>query len=94
MSSVRELAQSLASPRLTRTALADGSGVLLDVDGLTVYSLNETGMMIVEAICDGIVDEDALVARLVERFDVDAENAGNDLASFVAGLSETFAKHR
>jgi len=49
MARLTEIVSSCAPTGLTRTALSDGSGVVLDVQGLAVYSLNETGMFLVEA---------------------------------------------
>ncbi len=40
MTDLDRLAASLRSDRLTRTALADGTGVILDVDGMHVLTLN------------------------------------------------------
>ena len=91
MPSLRELADLLRSDRITRTALADGSGVVLDVKGLAVYSFNETGMFLVEAVCEGATDSDALVARLMAAFEVDEATARTDVDAFIAEFSGLLA---
>ncbi len=88
MAGIAEIAEFLRSDRVTRTNLADRSGVVLDVHGLAVYSLNETGMFLVNALCEGVADEGALAAKLVEAFVVDDATARADVAEFVAELSK------
>ncbi len=92
MKTVSEVAEFLRSERVTRTPLSDGTGVLLDVQGLAVYSLNETGMFLVEALCAGAEDVDTLAARLVERFEVDDATARADIEKFLGDLSKFLAK--
>ena len=87
MAGLAELADLLRSDRITRTALADGSGVVLDVQGLAVYSFNETGLFLVEAVCEGAADSDDLVARLMDAFEVDEATARADVDAFIAELS-------
>jgi hypothetical protein len=86
-----EIRAFLLSDRVTRTGLEDGSGVVLDIQGLAVYSLNETGMFLVEALCEGATDADALAARLVADFEVDEATARADVAEFIAELSGLMA---
>ncbi|HVN76623.1 MAG TPA: PqqD family protein [Thermoanaerobaculaceae bacterium] len=88
MTDLAEIAEFLRSERVTRTALSDGSGVVLDVKGLAVYSLNETGMFLVNALCEGAADADALVARLVVEFEVDEATARADVATFTEQLAK------
>jgi hypothetical protein len=88
MARLTEIVEFLRSDRVTRTALSDGSGVVLDVQGLDVYSLNETGMFLVEALCEGAPDADALAARLVDAFEVDETTARADVAEFIEELSK------
>jgi hypothetical protein len=83
---IEQLAEFIRSDRITRTTLADQTGVLLDVEGLHVFSLNETGMFLVEAMCDGAADEGELVRRLVAEFEVDEATAKDDVATFLADL--------
>ena len=88
MARLTEVRDFLLSDRVTRTALADGSGVVLDVEGLAVYSLNKTGMFLVEAVCEGATDTGALVKRLVAEFEVDEATARTDVAEFIEELSK------
>jgi hypothetical protein len=88
MAQLTEIADLLRSDCITRTALADGSGVILDIKGLAVYSFNETGMFLVEALCEGAMDEGALVARLMAAFEVDEATARADVDAFIAELSK------
>ena len=77
----------LQSDRLTRTALADGSGVILDVDGMSVLSLNGTGQFIVAALAEGMDDRRDLVRRIVAEFEVDEDTAAADLDEFLNELT-------
>jgi len=67
--------------------MVDNSGVILDVDSLQVLSLNETGLVLVEALRDGVDDRRGLVRRLVEEYEIDEATAMADVDSFVAGLT-------
>ena len=91
MSDLKGIAAILRSDRITHTELADHTGVLLDVDGLNILSLNGAGMFIVKAIYDGVHDIDLLVSEVVEEFDVDAEAARGDIEAFVSKLSRILA---
>ena len=81
-----DLSTLLASDRLTQTRLADESGVILDVESLQAYSLNATGMALVEAIRAGATTREQLVDGLVEQFDVDPATACDDVDRFVDQL--------
>ena len=87
MSDIETLARMLATDELTTTKLVDGTGVILDVDSLKVFTLNETGMFLVEAMGQGAADRDRLVSRLVAEFEVDDETAAADVDAFVEELS-------
>ena len=87
MSEIEELARMLAADELTTTKLVDGTGVILDVDSLKVFTLNETGMALVEAMGDGVASREGLVARLVGGFEVDDETAGADVDDFIGELA-------
>ena len=86
MSDIEKLAAMLSDDELTSTKLVDGTGVILDVDSLQVFTLNQTGMFVVEAIADGVVDRDGLVERMVAAFEVDEGTAGVDVDAFVEDL--------
>lgn len=79
---------ALNSGRLTVNALDDGSGVLLDLDGEQLLTLNNSAMHLVRAVESGAGDVDALAAALTERFEVDAERARDDAAGFIERLAD------
>jgi hypothetical protein len=91
---IEELARMLATDELTTTKLVDGTGVILDVDTLQVFTLNETGMFLVEALGEGVTDRDGLVERLVETFEVEDDVAGGDVDVFVADLAKFLLETR
>ena len=94
MEHIEELARMLATDELTTTKLVDGTGVILDVDTLQVFTLNETGMFLVEALGEGVADREGLVARLVESFEVEDDVAGADVDAFVADLGKFLVEKR
>lgn len=94
MTDLARLAAFITSDRITRTSLADGTGVLLDVEGLHVYSLNETGNFLVERLCEGVTAEDELALAVVREFEVGEETALADTRAFLADLEAFFAKEK
>lgn len=86
MTDLAALAAALASERFTHASLADGTGVILDIDGMLVLTLNETGEFLAAALLAGVADEAELVARLVSEFEVEGAQAQEDVASFIAEL--------
>jgi len=82
-----KLAAMLADDELTTTKLVDGTGVILDVDTLQVFTLNETGMFLVEAMGEGVDERDELVARLVATFEVEDDVAADDVDAFIGELA-------
>lgn len=94
MNHVEELARMLATDELTTTKLVDGTGVILDVDSLQVFTLNETGMFLVEALGEGVADRDGLVARMVEDFEVEDDAAGEDVDAFIGDLARFLLEKR
>ena len=88
MGDIDELARMLATDELTTTRLVDGTGVILDVDSLKVFTLNETGMFLVEEMGEGVADRAGLVERLVAEFEVDETTAAADVEAFVGELAE------
>jgi hypothetical protein len=81
-----DLSELFASDRLTQARLADDTGVILDLETLQAFSLNATGMFLVDAIGRGATTREHLVDRLVEAFDVDAGTAAADVERFVQQL--------
>ena len=94
MSTLDALAGLLASGELTQKTLADGTGVILDVESLQVFTLNETGMFLVEALTEGAASVDELADRLTDEFDVDRATARADVEVFVGGLEGCFGRDR
>ena len=95
MSKLEELSRLLASDdEFTQQKLADETGVILDVDSLRVFSLNETGMFLVECMKTGTVTEDGLVERLIAQFEVEEEPARQDVSGFVSELTEHLIEKR
>ena len=86
MTDIEKLAAMLSDDELTTTKLVDGTGVILDVDSLQVFTLNQTGMVLVEAMGQGVADHDGLVSKLVAEFEVDHETAAADLDVFIEDL--------
>ena len=91
MTDIPALAAALATDRYTHTALADGTGVVLDIEGMHILTLNETGEFLVAAMLAGAVDEPDLVARLVAGFEVEEPQAREDVSSFLVELSQYLA---
>jgi hypothetical protein len=94
MRRVVELARLLSSEALNQSRLADHSGVILDPDSLEVFSVNETGMCLVEGLRAGIEDHHGLVRRVVEEFDVDEDRARADVDRFVDELARYLVDRR
>jgi len=88
------LSRLLSSEAISQTRLADHSGVILDIDSLQVFSVNDTGMCLVEALRDGIDDHQGLVRRVVEEFEVDLGTAAADVDAFVEELAHYLVDRR
>ena len=91
MTDLPALAAALATDLYTHTALADGTGVILDIDGMHVLTLNQTGEFLIAAVLAGAADEPELVARLVAEFEVEAAQAREDVTAFLAEVSQYLA---
>jgi hypothetical protein len=91
---IEQLVAMLAEDELTTTTLVDGTGVILDVDSMQVFTLNQTGMHLVDAMGEGVADRDGLVARLIESFEVDEATAASDVDAFVAELADFLLSSR
>ncbi len=76
----------MASGQFTEKKLADGSGVLLDIDGLRVIRLNRTGMFLLEKIQEGASATTDLVNSLTVSFEVEPEEAQRDVTSLLEDL--------
>ena len=89
-----DLSRLLSSEAVSQTRLADHSGVILDIDSLQVFSVNDTGMCLVEALGDCVDDHEGLVQRIVEQFEVDREKAASDVDAFVDELARYLVDRR
>ena len=89
-----DLSGLLSSEAVSQTRLADHSGVILDFDSLQVYSVNDTGKCLVEALRDGVEDHEGLVRRLVEELEVEPEEAASDVDLFVEELARSLVDRR
>lgn len=85
------LAATLTSERYTHTALADGTGVILDIEGMHVLTLNQTGEFLIAAVLASAADDAELVSRMVAEFEVEAPQAQADVVAFIAELSAYLA---
>lgn len=79
MTALDDLAPLLGSDRFRRQTLADGSGIVLDMEAMRVLSLNRTGMHVLDAVARGETRVEALERHLTEAFEVDAETAARDI---------------
>ena len=91
MNDLRVLAATLASERYTHTSLADGTGVILDIEGMHVLTLNQTGEFLIAAVLAGAADDAELVSCLVAEFEVEAPQAQADVAAFLAEMGAHLA---
>ena len=89
---ISRIAQDLRDRRFVITRLQDDSGVLLNTEDLLVFSLNETGLFLLEAIEEGraTVEED-LVGLLTAEFEVTEGQARQNVHEFVKDLSDAIA---
>jgi hypothetical protein len=71
------------------TPLADGTGVLLNLDTLFYYSLNRTGAAVWEQIEQRKkVSLEDVVRTICDRFEVDGEAARSRVGEFLTKLQE------
>jgi hypothetical protein len=63
----------------------DGQAVIVSPEDSTLHTLNEVGTVVWEA-ADGRTPLSAIVARVHERYDVDAPAAERDVQAFVEQL--------
>ncbi|HPH03211.1 MAG TPA: HPr-rel-A system PqqD family peptide chaperone [Spirochaetota bacterium] len=72
--------------RLRNLAISD-TGFVFDPSTGNTFLLNETGIFILRKLVQGC-ERDAVVEALVEEYDVDAEQAGRDLADILIQMQE------
>lgn len=83
-----QVGRRLTESSMTFTRLADGSGVLLDIEGRNVFSFNPTAMDALEQLVQGEHSLERLTEAIVERYDVSAASARADLDGFFQRLIE------
>ena len=86
MTDLKEIASALRSDRLSYSSLTDGSGVILDMGGLQILTLNSTGSFLVQSLLAGNVDEAGLLESLMAEFEIDEIRAGADVQEFLERL--------
>ena len=76
------------SAQVLLTELPDGTGVVVHLDKRCYYPLSRSGVLLWR-LFDGeqAVDDDVLVAALVERYRIDVATARRDVQAFVARLA-------
>jgi len=67
--------------KLKDLAVSD-SGFVFDPYTAATYTVNPTGLVILEALKDGL-ERDDLIARIGDRFDVGAEDLHRDVDEFL-----------
>ena len=86
---IERIANRLRSKKHVITRLQDESGVLLNSEDLLVFTLNETGLFLLEAIEEGkAVSEADLAELLTQKFEVSEGQARQDIREFVEDLKE------
>lgn len=83
---IDDLKLALTSEHLTFTEMADGTAVLLDLDGHQVLSLNTTGSQIVRDLYAGATSYQELTNGLMAAFDIDETTAQLDTDDFLFQL--------
>lgn len=80
-----ELASQLDAGTLQQSELADGSGVIIDIAGRKVLSLNATGMLLMQELVKH-QSEESLHHILTEQFSLSEEQAKADTQQFLKDL--------
>lgn len=89
---ISSIAQRLRNTKYEVTRLQDESGVLLNSKDLLVFTLNETGLFLLEAIEEGkAVSETDLVALLTSEFEVTEDQAQQDVREFIEDLGNAIS---
>ena len=88
LESMLRLSTTLQSERLARTDLAEEGGVLLDLAGQQILSLNRVGLYLVDLICQDTVSCEALAQRMAQDFALDLTTARTDVDAFVGRLAQ------
>ena len=73
------------NPQVLLAELSDGTAVLLHLESLFYFSLNETGVAVWKALSAGR-DEDEIAGELAREFEVAADDARRDVEKLLAEL--------
>jgi len=92
MDPVTTLRRSLSDKGVELTRLADGSGVLLDLSGHQVLTLNETAAFISGLLLDSETDLEGISAKLADAYEVDLKTAKEDVTELLRILTERLAQ--
>ncbi|MFZ1640714.1 MAG: PqqD family protein [Candidatus Contendobacter sp.] len=85
----------LKSDRLAYTDMGEDGGVLLDIAGHQVFTLNEVGMYLVNLMRQDDVDAaERLTQRVVVEFQVDEATARADVDEFLSELARFLGASR
>jgi hypothetical protein len=85
---MNKLHELLNSERLTETALAEGGGVLLDLEGQQILSLNGVGLEIVQMLRREAISQTDLASHIAKIYGIDEDTAAGDVALFIERLSQ------
>jgi hypothetical protein len=85
------LRRHLADRGIELTTLADGSAVLLDLDGHRVLTLNATGTWIMQQVLESEASADAIARSLSEKHRIPPDRAQSDVNEFLSALSRTLS---
>lgn len=66
--------------------IIDGEAFLMTEDGKKVHMINKVGTLIWEC-ADGSMPVEGIIAKILERFDIDEEAARSDCLEFIHELS-------
>lgn len=94
MNELEDLVDVFASSRVSRTCLPDRTGVVLDIAGRKVMSINASGQFVIEQLARGKADEGEIVGLMAAEFKVDEDAARRDLRAFVSQLRELLFQRR
>jgi len=78
------VASYVRSGQLSITALADGTGVVLDVETMSAYALNCTGMLLLSRILSGTESIQELSEVLTDTYKVTPGEAHQDVGEFLS----------
>jgi hypothetical protein len=74
-----------SGPERPRSVLSGDGGVVLDINGGRLFSLNATGLLIFRLLEQGI-SERKIVEELANRFSISSNRAQSDFAEFCGSL--------